>query len=780
MTQVETNLEETDLRTELEERLRFETLLADLSARFVGLASEALDREIEDAQRRICQTVGLDRSTLVQSIGPAGARQIKHSWAIAGFKPNPLVPIGELFPWLWQRVRSRQSFHFTSVDELPTEAAADRETFRRLGPKSNVTFPLIVGSDVLGALAFGALKAERQWPEALVSRLRLAADMFASALARRRMDESLRESEQRFRTLVKHAGDGFELIDEEGRYLDVNAASLDQLGYTREEMLRLSVFEIAPLLTKEQFVRDKHSLHSSGSALRVEPVHRRKNGSTFPVELTISTIRLVGQICTITQVRDITERKQAELALAGSELRYRRLHESMREAFVSVDMASRIQEFNAVYQQLLGYSEAELRDLTYLDITPEPWHAFETGIVRDQVLTQGHSEVYLKEYRKKDGAVFPVELRTFLIRDDSGQPKLMWAIVRDITERKLAEEALAKSHTEIKRLKELLEAENVSLRQDLQLFQGAPKILGQSQSLQRVLARAGQVAPTDSSVLLLGETGTGKELVASAIHNHSARHDRTMIRVNCAAIPQTLIESELFGREKGAYTGALTKQIGRFEAAHQSTLFLDEIGELPPEVQVKLLRVLEEKQVERLGSSKPIPVDVRIIAATNRDLEKAVHEGIFRSDLYYRLNVFPITMPPLCDRREDIPLLVQAFVDEFAKAMGKKITAISQANLDALQRHSWPGNVRELRNVMERAVIMARGPKLTVELPGADSSGPLKPISMKDVERDRILHVLEQTGWRVQGKGGAAEILGLNRTTLQSRMARLGIRRPSR
>ena len=252
--------------------------------------------------------------------------------------------------------------------------------------------------------------------------------------------------------------------------------------------------------------------------------------------------------------------------------------------------------------------------------------------------------------------------------------------------------------------------------------------------------------------------------------------------VNCAAIPATLIESELFGREKGAYTGALTRQLGRFEAAHRSTLFLDEVGDLPPEVQVKLLRVLQEKQIERLGNPKPIAVDVRIIAATNRNLEQAVREGRFRQDLYYRLTVFPIELPPLRERPEDIPLLVMSFVEHFSKAMGKQIDGISRSDLVLLQKYYWPGNVRELRNVVERAMILATGAKLRIQLPMHEESevAIVATLGHQDAERAHILRVLQMTHWRVQGEGGAAELLNMKRTTLESRMAKLGIHRPEK
>jgi formate hydrogenlyase transcriptional activator len=299
-----------------------------------------------------------------------------------------------------------------------------------------------------------------------------------------------------------------------------------------------------------------------------------------------------------------------------------------------------------------------------------------------------------------------------------------------------------------------------------------------SPAIQQVLAQIRQVAPTPATVLLLGETGTGKEVMARAIHDLSPRRQRRMIGVSCAAIPPALIESELFGREKGAYTDAHSQQIGRFEAAHQSTLFLDEIGDLPMAIQVKLLRVLQERVIERLGSAQPVKVDVRIIAATNRNLEDAVRDKTFREDLYYRLNVFPVVVPPLRERVEDIPPLVWTFIEEFAHSFGKTIESISEESLLELQRYPWPGNVRELRNVIERAVILATGPDLVVAAPRRD--GPQRSrtaMTLTELEISHIRAVLTSTKWRVRGSGGAAERLGLKPTTLESRMARLGIAR---
>ena len=303
-------------------------------------------------------------------------------------------------------------------------------------------------------------------------------------------------------------------------------------------------------------------------------------------------------------------------------------------------------------------------------------------------------------------------------------------------------------------------------------------IAGKSAAVQHVLNQAQLVAATDSTVLLLGETGTGKERFAAYIHQLSARRAREMVCVNCAAIPATLIESELFGRERGAYTDANSQQIGRFELAHRSTIFLDEIGDLPFEVQVKLLRVLEERQIERLGSVKSINVDTRIIAATHRSLEQRIAGGGFRADLFYRLNVFPLRVPPLRERAEDVPLLVWRFIEEFSTTFGKRIEEVPAENMAALQRYGWPGNIRELRNAVERAMILASGPRLIVSIPTPLSVARLRSLRLVDVQKEHIRQVLETAGWRVRGSGGAAVRLGLRPTTLETRMAKLGLSRP--
>jgi PAS domain S-box-containing protein len=472
---------------------------------------------------------------------------------------------------------------------------------------------------------------------------------------------------------------------------------------------------------------------------------------------------------------DVTDLKRTDQALQASEKRYRALFEKANDAIFLETEDDAIIAVNQRACDLLGYSRAELLAMKVPDLqAPEVRGSSGTVIKGELGRHQDNPFEGLDVHR--DGRRIPVEITNAAIEEDG--KRLVLSIVRDVSERKQAEQALRQALLEVRRLTDQLQQENVYLRQEAKLLHDHEQIVGQSQAIQRVLAQVEQVAGTDSTVLLLGETGTGKELLATALHNLSPRHARAMVKVNCAALPATLVESELFGREKGAYTGALTKQVGRFELAHGSTIFLDEVGDLPPEVQVKLLRILQEGTLEHLGNPKSLHVNVRVIAASNRDLAKAVREGRFREDLFYRLNVFPITVPPLRERREDVPLLVWSFVEEFTRSLGKTIQAIAKESMEALQRYAWPGNVRELRNLIERAMIANTGPILRVAVPGIADVVAAKSLALEDVEREHILHVLELTRWRVRGKEGAAEMLRLKPTTLESRMAKLGIQRP--
>jgi formate hydrogenlyase transcriptional activator len=353
--------------------------------------------------------------------------------------------------------------------------------------------------------------------------------------------------------------------------------------------------------------------------------------------------------------------------------------------------------------------------------------------------------------------------------------RLFGEMILNALQRKESDLDIRKAFDEIRSLKEQAESENIVLREELDALMRHKNIIGESDQLKKVLLKVEQVAKTNTAVLVLGETGTGKELVARAIHEQSPRKNKPMVTVNCGALPANLVESELFGHEKGAFTGASARRIGRFQVADGSTIFLDEVGDMPMELQVKLLRVLQEGKFEPVGSSKSVSVDVRVIAATNIDVEKAVQEGVFRQDLYYRLNVFPINNPPLRERTEDIPLLASTFVQEFAEAIGVRIDKISKNSVEAMKRYAWPGNIRELRNVIERAVIVNNGGPLVVDIPDISHSAEGGLLSLEEYERRYIKSVLKQVSGRIRGKGGAAEILDLKPTTLYSKMKKLDI-----
>jgi transcriptional regulator with GAF, ATPase, and Fis domain len=381
-------------------------------------------------------------------------------------------------------------------------------------------------------------------------------------------------------------------------------------------------------------------------------------------------------------------------------------------------------------------------------------------------------------HKRKDGSYYPAEISSCHV-DFEGKG-YSCTFFRDITERKRSEESLKAILKELEILKERLQVENFYLQEEIKLEHNYGEIIGQSEIFKKALMQVEQVAVTDTTVFINGETGTGKELIARAIHDISFRKNRPLVKVNCAAIPQDLIESDLFGHEKGAFTGALTQKIGRFELADKGTIFLDEIGDIPKELQVKLLRVLQEGEFERVGNPNTIKVDVRVIAATNRDLEKLVDAGDFREDLFYRLNVFPINLPPLRKRKDDIPMLVKHFIQKYSAKIGKTVETITKPAMNTLQSYHWPGNVRELENIIERALVISQGTKLELgdwfsRLKSKDSPNHL--LSMQDLERNHILKVLELTSWRVSGKGGAAQILDLKPTTLEARMKKLGIMR---
>ena len=546
------------------------------------------------------------------------------------------------------------------------------------------------------------------------------------------------------------------------------------LGYTPEEWLtappgmglRIMVEE-----DREQTKRESDAVIASGREGIAQHRWRTKDGRTVWAESYLNPMIEDGKVIGLRGVTiDVTERKKIDDALRESEARLLLAQQAAHMGTFEWNIQTGENIWSPELEAMYGLAPGSFPG------TQPAWESLvhpedrKIAIATAEKAFETDAPVE-SEWRVRwpDGSVHWILGRCQMFRDAEGRPLRLSGINIDITDRKEAE-------AEVIRLKNQLEEENIYLKEELK--QSFEEIVGESGALKEVLFKIQQVASTDATVLITGETGTGKELVARAIHSASARANRPLVKVNCAALSSNLIESELFGHEKGAFTGATSRKIGRFELANGGTIFLDEIGELPLASQVKLLRIIQEGEFERLGNAKTIKVDVRIIAATNRNLKLEAEKGTFREDLWYRLNVFPVTVPPLRQRPEDIPLLVEHFVSRFSKKVGKTITSVSPTTLKQLQEHSWPGNVRELANVIERAMINSPGPALRVaedfDTTLVNSTPPV-PKTLEEVERDHILSILEETNWRIEGNNGAARILGINPSTLRTRMMKLGI-----
>ena len=465
---------------------------------------------------------------------------------------------------------------------------------------------------------------------------------------------------------------------------------------------------------------------------------------------------------------DIEDRKRAEKKLHEEERELRRITDAIPQTIVVLDSKGHPLYAN---QAMLDHTGLTMQDVLISDFRARIYHPEDLERVREERkagLARGLPFEIEQRVRRKDGQYRWLLLRYNPFRDEQGRLVRWYATGTDIDDRRRAEDRTKN--------------ENIALREDVDHSSMFEEIVGSSPSLRKVLKAVDKVAATDSTVLILGETGTGKELIARAIHKRSKRATRAFIRVNCAAIPQALIASELFGHEKGAFTGAMERRVGRFETADGGTLFLDEIGDLPPETQIALLRVLQEREFERVGSVNPIPVDVRVLAATNKDLGAAVADGTFRQDLFYRLNVFPVCIPPLRERTEDIPLLVEYLIERYARKAGKKITNVDRSTLELFEDYDWPGNIRELQNVIERAVILCETATLSVDetwfrrdsKSGGDQVLPLT-TALTENERDIIEKALAESAGQVGGATGAAARLGIPRQTLDSKIKMLGI-----
>jgi PAS domain S-box-containing protein len=592
-----------------------------------------------------------------------------------------------------------------------------------------------------------------------------------------------------YRVMVETMNEGAVTLAPDGTILYCNQRFADILKESLEKVIGVSIYPYISSTDHPLFeALIDHSLKENS---KTELALQAGAGKTVPVLISASPLQgmdIPGAVCLV--VTDLTEQKRNESMLAEERLTTQILNQAT-EIFVLCDHRGRIIRASQSSKTLLGKSPVfqpfdEVFRLLYPDGTP----FLLLSETRDKFL---HAVEVTLKHGDNEPLYFLLSANPFTPSQDTVG---IVVVMVDITERKKMDKELQKANdmleeqveertaelrealSEIKAMKDQLEAENIYFRHENKTKHQFEHIIGQSDGLKYVLYRAEQVAPMNTTVLILGETGTGKELVAAAIHHLSPRKDRPLIMVNCAALPANLVESELFGREKGAFTGADTRRIGRFEVANGSTICLDEIGELPLEIQAKLLRVIQHGAFERLGSSHTTKVDVRIVATTNRDLEEEVRKGMFRQDLYYRLNVFPITVPPLRQRTVDIPLMVQAFVQRYARKFRKEITSIPKETMTILQEYPWPGNVRELESIIERAVILCPGPVLQL----ADTL-ELSPLSsnmetLEETERNQILKVLSETRWRIEGKNGAAVILGLHPSTLRARMHKLGIVRP--
>ena len=768
--------------------LEFETLIADLSSRFINLPPGEVDHVILDAQRQVCECLALDLSALWQwsADGPP-ALTMTHVYRSLEGPPVPeRMDAHQSFPWCMDEVVAGRVIAFPNVEEAPPEAARDLEGWRHFGIRSVLTFPLSAGGGPIGALNFNSIREQRDWPDALVKRLQLVAQVFANALTRKRADEALRESEERLALAADSAEAGLWILDYGRGVFWVTERARAIFGYSPDEVVSMESLQASVHPDDWDLVRGaiERAAHTE-ERLRVEYRILLGDGRVRWISSRARPYRkFTGEPARLMGVSiDVTERKEREEAFRTSDARLAEATDLAGLAFYEVDFGGRTVFVDDRFRDVCGIPSECTEDLQALEFWIEHLHPDDRQCVLDQreELHDGRLERLSVEYRylhPAHGEKWLHHVARVTRRDAGGRVVKTFGVLRDITERRQREEALKQSYAEIERLKDRLQAESDYLKAEIKVVHPHGEVTGQSAAIQKVLRQVEQVAPTDSAVLVRGETGSGKELVAQAIHRLSPRRSHLLVKVNCAALPSGLVESELFGREKGAYTGALTRQIGRFEVADGSTLFLDEIGELSLEVQAKLLRVLETGEFERLGSPRTIKVNVRVIAATNRDLLEEIRKGRFREDLYYRLNVFPIRVPPLRERAEDIPLLVWTFLEELSTRMGKKITQVPRKTMEALQRHPWPGNVRELRNVIEHGAILTTGD--TLRLPMLDDAAPVgaPQPTLADSERELILRALESRRWRVKGPNGAAAALGLNPSTLYSRMKKLGIQPP--
>lgn len=705
------------------EFLAFEHLVASLSSEFIEVPPEDLGARIDEAVAAFGEFADVDRCIVILFSADRPEFQFAHFWATENVETNVPTALREDAPWFTQTLLSAAPVIFSSADQIPEEATFERAYARQLDIRSSAFTPLIVDGVVIGCFGADMIGRGRQWTDSDVSRIRVIGRLIGGAFRRR---QQAREVSHRvsFEQALTNVSARLAAVEPEA-VNDEIVAGLACIGECLGTDLGtvLQFDDSDPPVLYVSHEWDSERV-DVGKGFRGEKVTKEAGWPWLAKVLPEGRPVLIASL----------DEFPAEAALERAACKQFGIKAII---WVPVHAGGELRGYIA-FNTLTSKSKWRPDMVTRLQLV---------GEMMFNALHRADAWHSLQESRENCR----------------------------IANRKL------------KHARNKLRRENEYLRDSISVNFSHDEIVGESKALRETLARAEQVAPHDSTVLIRGETGTGKELLARAIHNMSLRKDTTMVTVNCAAMPGTLMEAELFGREKGAYTGAMTRQVGRFEVADGSTIFLDEISELSPDLQANLLRIIQFGEFERLGSTKTRKVDVRIIAATNSNLESRIKARRFRQDLYYRLNVFPILVPPLRERRADVPQLVWAFIREFEKTMGKRIETVPAEAMEAMQRYDWPGNVRELRNYIERAMITSQGPTLNTGLAlessartGAGAGNAESEFrDLAEMERDYIRDVLQSTSWRVRGDGGAAEILGLKPTTLEWRMKKLNIRRPA-